>query len=516
MALEGPESADGVAWAQSWPPGVPKHGARSHTPHKPQNKGISRGSEPILRVGFAAMTGLVQLRRSSSATPLRGSEGELPEVPTGAPLIYVETMGCQMNEADSALISGQLARAGYGATTDPAEADVILLNTCAVREKAEDRVYGRSSQLSRHRKNKPGLVIGITGCMAEHLREKLAETAPHVNLVAGPDSYRNIADLVAQALRGERAVDVQLDKTETYEGLDGVQKADDISGFVTIQRGCDKFCTFCVVPYTRGRERGVSPGEVLRQCRDLAKAGYKEVSLLGQTVNSYVWEDVSFADLLKAVAQIDGIERIRFTSPYPVDFTDELIEVIATEPKVCPYVHMPLQVGSDTVLKRMRRGYTKDDYRTLVRKLRAAIPDIAISTDLMVGFCGETEDDHAETLEMMREIEFDFAFMFRYSDRDITYASKKLEDDVPHEVKGRRLSEVIELQEAQTRAAHHAKIGSVQEVLIIGESKRGDKMMGRTPAFFRTLIPLGAARKGETVRVKITGTTGHSLLGDPV
>jgi tRNA-2-methylthio-N6-dimethylallyladenosine synthase len=425
-------------------------------------------------------------------------------------------MGCQMNEADSALISGQLARAGYGATKDPAEADVILLNTCAVREKAEDRVYGRSSQLSRHRATKPNLVIGITGCMAEHLREKLAETAPHVSLVAGPDSYRNIAELVDTALGGQRAVDVALDKSETYEGLDGVQAKDGVSAFVTIQRGCDKFCTFCVVPYTRGRERGVAPREVLRHCRDLAKLGYKEVTLLGQTVNSYAWEDVTFAELLRAVAQIEGIERIRFTSPYPVDFTDELIGVIAEEPKVCPYVHMPLQVGSDVVLQRMKRGYTKAEFLTLVGKLRKACPDIAISTDLMVGFCGETEEDHAETLEMMREIKFDFAFMFRYSDRDITYASRKLEDDIPLEIKKRRLQEVIELQESQTRASHEAKIGTEQDVLVIGESKRGDRMMGRTPAFFRTLLPLGSAKKGETVRVKVTGSTGHSLIAEPL
>lgn len=471
--------------------------------------GRAVASAGALAYGARPVSDLVQLRRKAQApTPV--------ELPPDAPRVYVETFGCQMNEADSALIMGQLRRAGYAATRDPSQADVILVNTCAVREKAEDRVYGRTSQLSKYQKVNPGLVIGITGCMAEHLREKLARTAPHVSLVAGPDSYRNIVDLVELARSGERAVDVHLDKTETYEGIDADMRNDGISGFATIQRGCDKFCTFCVVPYTRGRERGVAPREVLRQVRAFADAGYKEVTLLGQTVNSYRYEDVDFADLLRTVAQVDGIERIRFTSPYPVDFSDAVIEALATEPKVMPYVHMPLQVGSDPVLQRMRRGYTRADFMTLVHKLRAAVPHIAISTDIMVGFCGESEEQHAETLSAMREVRFDFAFMFKYSDRGITYASKKLEDDVPEEVKLRRLKEVIELQEQHTREAHAAQVGKEFDVLVVGESKRKDRMMGRTPTFFRTLLPLGAAAAGETVRVKIDGTTGHSLIGVPV
>ncbi|MGB1701428.1 MAG: tRNA (N6-isopentenyl adenosine(37)-C2)-methylthiotransferase MiaB, partial [Nannocystaceae bacterium] len=338
-------------------------------------------------------------------------------------------------------------RAGYGAAQGPEHADVILVNTCAVREKAEQRVYGRTTQLLRHREQKPDLVIGITGCMAEHLRDKLETTAPHVALVAGPDSYRDIGTLVDLARTGQRAVNVQLDKTETYEGLDGHPDDDGVSGFVTIQRGCDKFCTFCVVPYTRGRERGVAPREVLRHTQHLADQGYKEITLLGQTVNSYRYEGGDFAGLLRAVARVEGIERIRFTSPYPVDFSDAVIDVLATEPKVCPYVHMPVQVGADPVLERMRRGYSRAEFLTLVRKLRAAVPDIAFSTDIMVGFCGETEEDHAETLSLMEEVRFDSAFMFQYSDREITYASKKLVDDISPEVKGRRLREVIALQE---------------------------------------------------------------------
>ncbi|PRP91214.1 (Dimethylallyl)adenosine tRNA methylthiotransferase MiaB [Enhygromyxa salina] len=472
--------------------------------------------------------GLVQIRRSASGSePLQPPTGPSTEPDGSGPRVYMETFGCQMNAADTALVLGRLGADGWVRVKDPADADLILVNTCAVREKAEDRVYGRTTQLLEHRAANPDLVVGITGCMAEHLRDKLETRAPHIQLVAGPDSYRNIAALARKALGGERAVDVALDKQEVYEGLDGaiagpgagIGRGDagttgdaSISGFVTIQRGCDKFCTFCVVPFTRGRERGVPPREVLRQAQRMAEAGVRELTLLGQTVNSYAWEDVSFAELLRAVARVDGIERVRFTSPYPVDFSPDLIEVIATEPGVCPYVHLPVQAGSDLVLERMRRGYDVAGYREIVRQLRAAVPDIAISTDIMVGFCGETEDDHAQTLALMAEIEFDFAFMFAYSDREITYASKKLVDDVPHEVKQRRLREVIALQERHTRAKHAARVGLEEEILVARTSKRGDKLVGRTPRFQKVMLPLGDAAVGELVRRTITGSSGHSLL----
>lgn len=454
------------------------------------------------------MTGLVQLRsatRSLAQEPVRAGEASGPRV-------YMETFGCQMNEADTALVLRRLGDDGWQRVEDPGLADLVLINTCAVREKAEDRVYGRTTQLLDYRSDNPNLVIGITGCMAEHLRDKLETRAPHVALVAGPDSYRNIAALARAALAGQRAVDVELDKTETYEGLDAHVEVDAVSGFVTIQRGCDKFCTFCVVPFTRGRERGVPPREVLRQVRVLAEQGIHEVTLLGQTVNSYRWEDADFADLLRAVAQVEGIARIRFTSPYPVDFSPRLIEAIATIPQVMPYVHMPLQSGSDAVLERMRRGYDVATYVQLVADLRAAVPDLAISTDLMVGFCGETDDDHRRTLELMRAIEFDFAFMFAYSDREITYASKKLVDDVPHALKQARLREVIDLQEQHTRAKHAARIGRDEDVLVAAISKRGDKLVGKTPRFQKVLLPLGSAQIGEIVTRRITGSTGHSLL----
>jgi tRNA-2-methylthio-N6-dimethylallyladenosine synthase len=471
------------------------------------------------------MAGLVQIRRSTPHEPASHEPGThepgTHEPGTGAPRVYMETFGCQMNEADTALVLGRLAADGWSRADSPADADLILINTCAVREKAEDRVYGRTSQLLEHRATNPDLVIGITGCMAEHLREKLETRAPHIRLVAGPDSYRDIAALARRALAGERAVDVELDKEEVYEGLDGAlagpREGDGISGFITIQRGCDKFCTFCVVPFTRGRERGVAPREVLRQAKRMADAGVRELTLLGQTVNSYVWGDsesepVDFATLLRAVAQIEGIDRIRFTSPYPVDFSPALIDVLASEPKVCPYVHLPVQSGSDPVLERMRRGYDVASYREIVRRLRAAVPEIAISTDIMVGFCGETEDDHQRTLALMAEIEFDFAFMFAYSDREVTYASKKLQDDVPHEIKLRRLREVIELQERCTRAKYDARVGLEEEILVVHRTKRGDKLMGRTPRFQKVMLPLGSATSGELVRRTIIGSTGHSLL----
>jgi len=419
-----------------------------------------------------------------------------------------------MNEADAALVLGRLDAAGYVRVTNAADADVVLIATCAVREKAEERIYGRVNQLLRHRRDNPGLVFGIIGCMATHVRERLAKAAPHVTLVAGPDSYRNVADLVENARAGRRVVDVGLDKEETYEGLDGIPDDDGVSGQVAVMRGCDKFCTFCVVPYTRGRERGVAPDEVVRRIRGLAEHGYREVVLLGQTVNSYRHRDVDFSRLLEIAARVDGIERIRFTSPHPVDFSDRLIDVMARETKVCPHVHLPVQSGSDEMLARMHRGHTRADFMALVQSLRERIPGISLSTDVMVGFCGETDDDHAATLSLLEEVRFDSAFMFRYSDRGVTIASRTLQDDVPDDIKAQRLQEVIDLQEIHTRAAHGAWVARRVEVLISGTSRRGDCLVGRTPHFFNVLLPLDAGGPGDFVEADIQSTTGHSLVAD--
>jgi tRNA-2-methylthio-N6-dimethylallyladenosine synthase len=461
--------------------------------------------------------GLVQLKLGG----VRKEAKEASPAP-GAPVLYVETYGCQMNAADTDLISGLFGQAGWAQSTDPAAADVILMNTCAVREKAEEKVFARANELKALKKRKPGTVLAVTGCMAEHLREKILERAPWIDVVAGPDSYRRLRDLVDQArahavdseVRHDSLIDVRLDKNETYEGLDPALGGDGVSGFVSIQRGCDKFCTFCVVPFTRGRERGTAPREILRQARVLADAGYKEVSLLGQTVNSYRWEDVSFAELLRAVARIDGLERIRFTSPYPIDFTPDVIAAIAEEPKVCAHVHLPLQSASDVVLERMRRGYTSADYARIVMNLRLAVPHIVITTDLLVGFSGETEDDHARTLEMMDDVRFDAAFMFAYSEREGTLAAKKLPDDIPEATKKRRLQEIIARQERTSAEINQAQIGRVERVLLHKTSRRDEaQLIGRTDGFRAVVIDRGEHRPGDLVNVKIERATSATLFG---
>jgi len=446
----------------------------------------------------------------------------------GSPrLVYIETYGCQMNVADTDMALGLLHRAGYGRTEDPARADLILLNTCAIREKAEERVFARASMLAEQ-KARPGVVLGITGCMAEHLKDKLLDRAPYVDLVMGPDGYRRLVEHVAdiQRARGAEILpkhrpgagvnDTTLDRHETYEGLDPARAmADGITGHITIQRGCDKFCTFCVVPYTRGRERGTAPREVLRQARALAAAGYKQVQLLGQTVNSYRYEEVGFADLLRAVATVEGLERIRFTSPYPLDFSQDVISEISRSPKICKHVHLPLQSASDAVLARMRRGYTYTEFRALVAALRKAIPDIAITTDLLVGFCDETEEDFRSILRAQEELRFEAAFMFVYSERAGTAAARKLTDNVPDEVKQRRLAEIIALQHRITGEIYRAQLGRRERVLIEGPSKRNaGELFGRTDSFRAVLVPAAPGLEpGQLVDVVIERATNATLFG---
>jgi tRNA-2-methylthio-N6-dimethylallyladenosine synthase len=356
--------------------------------------------------------------------------------------------------------------------------------------------------------------------MAEHLRDELARRAPGVDVVAGPDSYRRVPELVARrraipagARAGVPLVDVRLDTDEVYEGLTGAEGGDGVSGFVTIQRGCDKFCTFCVVPFTRGRERGVPPREVLRQVRALIATGHKEVVLLGQTVNSYRHEDVGFAALLRAVAAVDGLERVRFTSPYPVDFTADVIAAIAEEPRISKYVHLPLQSGSDAVLERMRRGYRIDAFRALVAALRAAVPGIALSTDVLTGFSGETEADHAATLALIAELRFDSAFMFAYSERALTHAARKLPDDVPGEVKARRLREIVAAQERISAEINAAQVGRRERVLIHGPARRGDDLLARTDGFKAVIVPSAGLAPGRLVDVVIERATMATLFG---
>jgi tRNA-2-methylthio-N6-dimethylallyladenosine synthase len=457
---------------------------------------------------------LVQLRRPRLAVADSDAAREPARKLAASKLAYVETYGCQMNVADTDMVWGLLARDGYARTDDPTRADLILINTCAVREKAEERVFQRTSMLSHAAR--PDVVLGVTGCMAEHLKEKVRERAPEVDLVIGPDGYRRLLDHVAEARAGRAVTDTRLDRAETYEGLDPIGgEADAVIGRITIQRGCDKFCTFCVVPYTRGRERGVAPREILRQARALVAAGCKEIQLLGQTVNSYRFEDVDFAQLLRAVAAVEGIERVRFTSPYPLDFSDAVIAAMAETPQICKHVHLPLQSGSDTVLGRMRRGYDFATFRTLAGKLRAAMPSIAISTDLLVGFCDETEEEHAATLRAQEELRFDSAFTFAYSEREGTTAARKMPDTITPEVKSRRLAEVIALQQRITGQILAAQVGRRERILVEHPSRRAaHELLGRTDGFRPVIVPAqpGLA-PGDLAEVTIVRATPKTLFG---
>ena len=429
--------------------------------------------------------------------------------------VYVETYGCQMNVADTELITSLLRDSGYRIVEDPERADIILINTCAVRENAEERVFGRASQLHGLRRRNPSLTIGILGCMAQHLAKELPRRAPFVDLVMGPDSYRRLPAALAQS-SDETLLDVSLSRSESYIGVEPARKTG-TNAWVTIIRGCDKFCSFCIVPFVRGRERSIEAAEILRQVENIAAEGFREVTLLGQTVNSYDDGTMDFAALLGEVSAVEGIERVRFTSPYPKDFNDRTVEVMAEIPQVCPALHLPIQSGSNDQLKIMRRGYTVEEYLELVGKLRAAVPDLALTTDIMVGFCAETERDFRLTCDLMEEVRYDSAFMFKYSERSGTRAHRNILDDVPEAVKGKRLQHVIGLQEQISRQINEEFVGREVEVLVEGESKRrsaegGASSFGRS-RHFKTVVFPQAAEPNSLVRVRIERTTSHTLLG---
>ncbi|MGH7878619.1 MAG: tRNA (N6-isopentenyl adenosine(37)-C2)-methylthiotransferase MiaB [Candidatus Binataceae bacterium] len=431
------------------------------------------------------------------------------------PRVYLETYGCQMNIADSQTVNAVLRQAGYALAPRPEEADVILLNTCAIREHAEDRVIGRLSDLARLKVARPQLKLGLLGCMAQHNRAALMARAPWLDLVAGPDTYRRLPELLGRA-DFDPAVDVRLDRGETYADISPAYESG-VRAYVTAMRGCDRFCTFCVVPYVRGRERSVPPADLLRELRALAARGVKEIVLLGQTVNAYRHDATDFAALLRLAAEIEGLERIRFTSPHPCDMGAALIETMATEPKLQPYLHLPVQSGSDRMLAAMDRGYTVAHYLDLVARLRAAIPDLALSTDIIVGFHGEEESDLAATLTLMREIRYDSAFSFQYSVRQHTRAHR-LGDSVSEAEKGRRLAEVIALQEEIALERNRTLIGRVLPVLVEGPARRGiGQLAGKTPQF-KTAVFAGATgiSAGDTVPVRVESATGHSLMGAAV
>ncbi|HIW96890.1 MAG TPA: tRNA (N6-isopentenyl adenosine(37)-C2)-methylthiotransferase MiaB [Candidatus Tidjanibacter gallistercoris] len=434
--------------------------------------------------------------------------------------LYVETYGCQMNVGDSEILVSIMQDAGYRYTEDIASADVILVNTCSIRDNAEQRIWGRLREFYRYKKARRGLVVGIVGCMAERLREALFERETVVDVVAGPDSYRDLPRLVALAAAGGHGVNVQLSQEETYGDIRPVRlDRNGVSAFISIMRGCNNFCSYCVVPYTRGRERSRDPQTILREAEELFAAGYREVTLLGQNVNSYRWtgegEETDFPALVEAVASVSPLLRVRFATSHPKDLSDRLIEVMASHANICRAVHLPAQSGSDRMLAAMNRKYTRAWYLERVAAIRRRMPDCAVTTDLIAGFCGEREEDHRQTLALMREVGYDSAYMFKYSQRPGTLASRTMTDDVSEAEKTARLNEIIALQNELSAESNGRDVGKVFEVLVEGASRRSsEQLCGRTSqnkmvVFDRT----GDTAAGDYVQVRITGCTSATLLG---
>lgn len=445
---------------------------------------------------------------------------DLKSATTGTKKLFIETYGCQMNVADSEVIASIMKMAGYEVTEQLDEADAVFLNTCSVRDNAEQKIYNRLEALHAMRKRHP-LVIGVLGCMAEHVKDDLIEHH-HTDLVAGPDAYLSLPDLIASVEAGHKAINVELSKTETYRDIIPSRICGNhISGFVSIMRGCNNFCTYCIVPYTRGRERSRDVESILNEVADLQSKGYKEVTLLGQNVNSYRFEGpdgvVTFPMLLRLVGESFPRMRVRFTTSHPKDMSDETLHVIAEVPNVCKHIHLPVQSGSDRILKLMNRHYDRKWYMERVAAIRNIIPDCGLSTDIFCGFHSETEEDHQMSLSLMEECAYDAAFMFKYSEREGTYASKHLEDDIPEEVKIRRLNEIIALQNRLSAEANARAVGKEYEVLVEGVSKRSrDQLFGRTEQNRVVVFNRGNHHIGELVNVKITASTSATLIGEEV
>ncbi|HRD53756.1 MAG TPA: tRNA (N6-isopentenyl adenosine(37)-C2)-methylthiotransferase MiaB [Flavobacteriales bacterium] len=461
--------------------------------------------------------------------------------------VYIESYGCQMNVSDSEVVASILAKDGYTAVKTAEEADLVLLNTCSIREKAEYTVLQRINEMNNLKARNKGLKVGVLGCMAERMREDLLEKKKVVDLVVGPDAYRTLPELLEKVGTGQKAVNVLLSREETYAEIEPVRlDTNGVTAFVTIMRGCDNMCAFCVVPFTRGRERSRDPYSIVRECEQLVRDGYKEVTLLGQNVDSYKWTDglgpkpdasaqvVDFADLLGMVALACPTLRIRYSTSHPKDMTDKVLAVMARHGNICKYIHLPVQSGSSDVLKRMNRGYTREWYLERVASIRKYMPDCAISTDIIAGFSGETEEDHQQTLSLINEVGYDMAFMFKYSERPKTLAARKYPDDVPEEVKRRRLQEIIDLQKEKSAARLLSYVGQTHEVLIEGVSKRSDeRMYGRNSQNSVVIVQrqvegcpglrrddgLGVEgsrtlQPGDFVRARITSATPGSLQGE--
>lgn len=432
--------------------------------------------------------------------------------------LFIETYGCQMNVGDSEIVVSIMQREGYVYTERLDEADVILINTCSIRDNAEQRIWGRLAEMKRYRRAKPGLVVGIIGCMAERLKERLLDGPTGVDVVAGPDAYRDLPHLVREAEAGGKGVNVLLSTEETYAEIAPVRlDRNGVSAFVAIMRGCNNFCSYCVVPYTRGRERSRDPQTIVDEARTLFGNGYREVTLLGQNVNSYRAGEVDFPELLRRVASISPLLRVRFATSHPKDMSDRLLEVMAATPNICRAIHLPAQSGATSMLERMNRRYTREWYLGRVAAIRRLMPDCAITTDLIAGFSGETEEEHLQTLSLMREVGYDFAYMFKYSERPGTFAQKHLPDDVPDGVKSRRLQEIIALQNELGHASNLRDVGREFEVLVEGESRRDAKQLsGRTSQNKVVVFDRGTHRVGDYVRVRITGCTPATLFGEEI
>jgi len=429
--------------------------------------------------------------------------------------LFIETYGCQMNVADSEVVASVMKMAGYEPCNSVEEADAVFLNTCSVRDNAEQKILRRLEFLQSLRRKKGGsLIVGVLGCMAQRVKDSLIEEY-HADLVVGPDAYLTLPELVAQVECGQKAINVELSTTETYRDIIPERLCGpNISGFVTIMRGCNNFCHYCIVPYTRGRERSRDVQSILSEVKDLEQRGFKEVTLLGQNVNSYRQEDISFPDLLRQVAHAVPGMRIRFTTSHPKDMSDETLRVIAEEPNVCRHIHLPVQSGSNSVLQRMNRRYTREWYLERVEAIRRIIPDCGLTTDIFVGYSGETEEDHQLSLQLMRECAFDSAFMFKYSERPGTYASRHLPDDVPEETKLRRLNELIALQNELSAQSNRRCVGQEFDVLLEGVSKRNrEQLFGRTSQNRVVIIDRNGHRPGQTVRATITDSSSATLIG---
>ena len=436
--------------------------------------------------------------------------------------LFIETYGCQMNVADSEVVASIMQMAGYEVCDSLDEADAVFLNTCSIRDNAEQKILNRLEYFHALRRKKRGLIVGILGCMAERVKEDLINNH-HVDLVAGPDAYLSLPDLIAQVEAGQKAINVELSTTETYRDVIPARICGNrVSGFVSIMRGCNNFCHYCIVPYTRGRERSRDVKSILGEVADLVAKGYKEITLLGQNVNSYRFEAedgtvITFPQLLRTVAQAARGVRIRFTTSHPKDMSDETLHVIAEEPNVCRHIHLPVQSGSSRILKLMNRKYTREWYLERVEAIRRIIPDCGLSTDIFSGFHSETEEDHQMSLSLMRECQYDSAFMFKYSERPGTYASKHLPDDISEEVKIRRLNEIIEVQNQLSAESNKRCIGKVYEVLVEGTSKRSrEQLVGRTEQNRVVVFDRGSHRVGDFVTVRITDASSATLKGELV